>query len=775
MAYWWRRRRWPWRRRWRRWRRRRRVPRRRYRRPVRRYRKRYTVRRRRRRRGWRGRRRRRLYRRRATIRRKRRTLVIRQWQPNNIRKCRIRGLLPMLICGHGNSANNYAIRSDDTVPTRTPFGGGLSTVHFSLKVLYDQHLRGLNRWSTSNDILDLARYNGCTFWFYRDLRTDYIVQYNITTPFTIDKDSSPSYHPGMLMQTKHKILVPSYDTHPRGKPKIRVRIPPPKMFIDKWYAQNDLCEVPLVTFVVSLASFTHPFCPPLTENPCITFQVLQNFYNSYIGYNINNASTYENIFKDYLYKEAAFYQQVLVSSYIKKIDYNPDGSPTSQNGNTAHPTNQFPSLGTFNTWVTTGITNANGNHNGEKGKSKKFITGHTNVHFNFCTYNPNIHELTTLRRYYFHCETAQSVTTKPFDTPHVPQHYTRPTHDNFEYRIGAFSPIFLSPFRTSPIENWPMAYRDISYNPLNDKGVGNKIWYQSITKQDTQFTLPSCTFVLEDKPLWAMCYGYRDFIKSTRERQDIDFDGLVCIISPYTVPPLYDKDHTQTGFVVYDSLFGNGKWLDGSGFIPVEYQCRWRVCLAFQQQVLTDIAMTGPFSYKDDYKNTCIQAKYKFNFRWGGNMLYQQTIKNPCTDGHPTDSHREPRSIQVSDPLTVGPRYCFHQWDWRRGFLGDKALKRMLQKPLDFELYPVTPKRPRIFPPTEGEQESQRQERSSSSEEESILISQEEKVPTEALQVHLRKQLRQQRELRFQLKHLFHQLCKTQAGLHLNPLLFTQQ
>nr|UGV43842.1 MAG: ORF1 [Torque teno virus] len=753
MAYWWRRRRWPWRRRWRRWRRRRRVPRRRYRRPVRRYRKRYTVRRRKRR-GRRGRPRRRLYRRRYVVRKKRRTLIIRQWQPQNIRKCRIRGMLPMVICGHNQNSYNYAIRSDDTVPMRTSFGGSVSTVTFTLKVLYDQHLRHMNRWSVSNDILDLARYNGAKFWFYRDKDTDYIVQYDISTPFNIDKDSSPSYHPGILMTSKHKILVPSFTTHPKGRAKIPIRIPPPKMFVDKWYAQHDLCEVPLVSFVVSLASFRHPFCRPLTENPCVTFQVLQNFYNGCIGTSVTLPNTYfEKIFENYLYKEASFYQQVLVSSYIKKIDYNPDGSPIN--------TNKPHDMSSYNTWVST-----RGNNN--------FIPGNTSVHYNFCTYRPHYDHLTNLRKYYFYWETVQSSSHQNYQAVHVPTHSTKPTQDVWEYRVGMYSPIFLSPYRTSPVEDWPMAYRDISYNPLNDKGVGNRLWYQSITKADTQLTPPSSVFILEDKPLWSMCYGYRDYIKSVREKQDIDFEGIVCIICPYTVPPLFDEKNPNTGYVCYDSNFGNGKWTDGSGFVPVEYQCRWRVCLAFQQQVLRDIATSGPFSYPDDLKNTSIQAKYRFNFRWGGNMLYQQTIKNPCTDGQPTDSYRQPRDVQVSDPLTVGPRYAFHQWDWRRGWLGDNALKRMLQKPLDFEYYPMPSKRPRLFPSTEGE-DPQRQERSSSSEEESIPISPEEKTSQQALQVHLRKQLRQQRELRIQLKQLFQQVLKTQAGLHLNPLLFTQR
>ncbi len=657
----------------------------------------------------------------------------------------------MVICGHGMSANNYAIRSDDTESMKFSFGGGFSTTTFTLKVLYDQHLRGMNKWSTSNDILDLARYLGCDFYFYRDKHTDYIVQYDTAAPFTIDKDSSPNYHPGVLIKARKKVLVPSYDTHPKGRAKVKIHIEPPKMFVDKWYAQHDLCDVELVSFVVSLASFQHPFCRPQTDNPCVTFQVLQNFYNSVIGNSVNiSDDKYESIFRDYLYKYGSFYQQVLVPSYIKKITHNPDGSTGGE----------ISTLTTYNNWVS-GVG------------PDKFTPGNTSVHYNFCTYNPKYDPLKALRSYYFHWETVQSVATSHFNAQHVPITSTRPTKDFWEYRIGMFSPIFLSPYRTSPIENWPMAYRDISYNPLNDKAVGNKLWLQSIVKPDTQFSIPSCTYVLEDKPLWAMCFGYRDFIKSVKEKQDPDFENIVCVICPYTIPPLYDEKHPLTGYVFYDSNFGNGKWLDGSGLVPVEMQSRWRPYLAFQTKVMTDIAMSGPFSYPDELKNTTINAKYKFRFKWGGNMIYQQTIKNPCTDGQDPHSYRHPRDVQVTDPITVGPRYAFHQWDWRRGWLGDKALKRMLQKPLDFEFYPIAPKRPRLFPPTEAEGE-EKQEESSTSEEESILISQEE-TPTQLLRVQLRKQLRDQRELRVQLKHLFHQVLKTQAGVHLNPLLFIQR
>ncbi|UJO01931.1 ORF1 [Anelloviridae sp.] len=756
-SYWWRRRRWPWRGRWRRWRRRRRVPRRRPRRPVRRYRRRPV--RRKRRWGRRGRRRRyvRRYRRRLTVRRKRNKLRLSVWQPQNIRYCAIKGLFPILICGHGKSAGNYAIHSDDYVTSRFSFGGGLSTTSYSLKLLFDQNLRGLNRWTASNDQLDLARYLGATFWFYRDQKTDYIVQYDISEPFKIDKDSSPSYHPGILMRSKHKVIVPSYQTWPKGRSKVKLKIKPPKMFVDKWYTQEDLCNVTLVSLVVSLASLQHPFCRPLTDNPCATFQVLQNFYNNIIGY--SSADTLvENVFTSYLYSKASFWQSHLTPSFVKKINNNPDGTSINNTVGT------MPNMTNYNTWVS----------NNTKGQG--FYNQNVNVHYNYCQYNPHPEHLKTLRQYYFFWETypAPANTTT---TPHVPITTTKPTKDWWEYRLGLYSPIFLSPLRSSNIE-WPFAYRDIVYNPLMDKGVGNMMWFQYNTKPDTQFSPTSCRAVLEDKPLWSMAYGYADFLLSILgEHDDVDFHGLVCIISPYTNPPLYDKSNPKMGYVFYDAKFGNGKWIDGTGFIPVEFQSRWKPELAFQKDVLTDLAMSGPFSYSDDLKNTTIQAKYKFKFKWGGNLSYHQTIRNPCaSDGQTPNTSRQSREVQIVDPLTMGPRYVFHSWDWRRGWLNDRTLKRLFQKPLDYEEYPKSPKRPRIFPPTEQlQKDPQEQERDSSSSEESLPTSSEETPPAHLLRVHLRKQLREQRDLRVQLRALFAQVLKTQAGLHINPLLLAPQ
>lgn len=86
------------------------------------------------------------------------------------------------------------------------------------------------------------------------------------------------------------------------------------------------------------------------------------------------------------------------------------------------------------------------------------------------------------------------------------------------------------------------------------------------------------------------------------------------------------------------------------------------------------------------------------------------------------------------------------------------------------------PKKPRFFPPTDG---SQGQEKDSDLQEislpfpfEETLSKSQEEVQTQQQQRDLHLRLAQQQRLGQQLKHLYTQILKTQAGLHINPLLY---
>lgn len=206
----------------------------------------------------------------------------------------------------------------------------MSTVTFSLKALYDQHLKHQNRWTFSNDQLDLARYRGCKLRFYRSPVCDFIVHYNLIPPLKMNQFTSPNTHPGLLMLSKHKIIIPSFQTRPGGRRFVKIRLNPPKLFEDKWYTQQDLCKVPLVSITATAADLRYPFCSPQTNNPCTTFQVLRKNYNTVIGTSFKDQESTQE-FEKWLYLTPSHYQTFATEERLGRIPTTyPDGSSNSQ-------------------------------------------------------------------------------------------------------------------------------------------------------------------------------------------------------------------------------------------------------------------------------------------------------------------------------------------------------------------------------------------------------------------------------------------------------------
>uniref|UniRef100_A0AAU7SSC3 Capsid protein n=1 Tax=Alphatorquevirus homin21 TaxID=3048423 RepID=A0AAU7SSC3_9VIRU len=758
---------------WQRWRRRRWKPRRRRWRRLRWRRPRRAVRRRRRGRRVRRRRwaRRRGRRRRYTTRRKRRfrgrrfrkKLVLTQWHPSTMRRCLIRGIVPLVICGHTRWSHNYALHSEDyTEEGRYPHGGSLSTTTWSLKVLYDEFLKHHNFWGYPNNQLDLARYKGAKFTFYRHKKTDFIVFFNRKPPFKLNKYSCASYHPGMLMQQKHKILIPSYDTKPKGRPKITVRIKPPTLLEDKWYTQQDLCDVNLLQLVVTAANFQHPFCSPQTNTPTTTFQVLKDIYydtmsisdptDNYTSVNnlneTNNFTHYSNKLEKILYTRASYWNSFHATEYVNpNIIY--------KNGEKL-----FKEYNELSTWMT------NTSNTG-------FLTKN-NTAFGNNSYRPDETKIKLARSIYWKALVGQN---------DLATNIGQARAERFEYHLGWYSPIFLSRHRSNM--NFARAYQDVTYNPNCDRGVKNRVWVQSLTKPTTEFDEKRCKCVVENLPLWSALYCYQDFVEEELGTSSEILNSCLLVVQcPYTFPPMYDKKLPNKGFVFYDSLFGDGKMSDGRGQVDIFWQQRWYPRLGTQIQVMHDITITGPFSYRDELVATQLTAKYTFDFMWGGNMISTQIIKNPCKDSglEPAYPGRLRRDLQIVDPYSMGPQFSFHNWDYRHGLFGQDAIDRVSKQPKDAADYPNPYKRPRYFPPTDQAAQEQEEDFNilktgpSSSEESDQEVLQEAQVlqfqPEQHKQLHL--QLAEQQRIGEQLRFLLHQMFKTQANLHLNPYTYTQ-
>nr|UGV44730.1 MAG: ORF1 [Torque teno virus] len=761
---------WGWRprRRWR-WRRRRRRPvRRRYRRPAGRRRKRRTVRRRR----WRGGRRRyRGWRRRRYIRKRRRRkkIYLTQWNPAFVRRCNITGIIPLIICGQGRSSFNYGIHSDDCTPQPRPFGGGMATVTFSLNVLYDQFRRHLNRWSYSNEQLDLARYRGCRFKFFRDAHTDFIASFDTKPPMKMDQYTGPSTHPGMLMQQKHKILIPSFDTNPRGRKNIKVPILPPKLFQDKWYSQADLCGVPLVSLRLTAASLRFPFCSPQTVTSCTTFQVLSEEYNEVIGYSIFNGTTHQSKidkFEQWLYGKCSHYQAFATEAHLRPREYDPQGNKIT-NGTPASATHTWKPNSTE--------TTMSGYEKWREWWTKDFYATKADSNYGYCSFTPKdqqgINNIKSIRKKNFEALTSWD----PKNANHLNSTYANGNIEQYEYHCGWFSSMFLSSHRYQL--QFRTAYFDCTYNPLNDQASKNRIWFQYMTKADTNFSALQCKFVLEDLPLWCIFHGYADYVESQLgTTQDHATVGIMCVQCPYTCPPLYNKENPDMGYVVYDSNFGMGKTPEGYSQVPRFWAQRWRVYFKNQWSVMNDIDKTGPFAYRDERPSAVLTSTYKFRFNWGGDMMFPQVVKNPCGSSAVVPStDRFRRSVQVVDPLSMAPQWIFHPFDFRRGFYNQQAIKRVSGKPTDDELSLSRPKKPRLF--TESEYQGQEEgsisggRKSPSSQEESEAEVQETADP---VQQQLVRQFREQRAINLQLRELWVQLAKTQTNTHINPLLYTR-
>nr|UHM26095.1 MAG: ORF1 [Torque teno midi virus] len=218
--YWRRRRRWWWGKRWNRYKR---KPR--YKRRKRFYRRRRTNR------APRRRRRKRKYK----VRRKKKLITLKQWQPDSVRKCKIKGYGTLVLGAQGRQILCYTNMIKYNWIPKAPGGGGFGCQLFSLGTLYTDWVFKKNIWTHTNIYYDLVRYLGVRFTFYRHPETDFIIAYDNQPPFDIQKLTYMHCHPANLLLARHKKILLSAATNPRGRLKLKIRIRPPKQMITKWF------------------------------------------------------------------------------------------------------------------------------------------------------------------------------------------------------------------------------------------------------------------------------------------------------------------------------------------------------------------------------------------------------------------------------------------------------------------------------------------------------------------------------------------------------------
>lgn len=625
--------------------------------------------------------------------------------------------------------------------SKGPYGGGMTTTKFTLRILYDEFTRFMNFWTVSNEDLDLCRYVGAKLIFFKHPTVDFIVQINTQPPFLDTHLTAASIHPGIMMLSKRRILIPSLKTRPSRKHRVVVRVGPPRLFQDKWYPQSDLCDTVLLSIFATACDLQYPFGSPLTENPCVNFQILGPQYKKHLSISSTMDQTNKNHYEENLFNKTELYNTFQTIAQLKETGQSSSISPTWSDVQNTTPLD---------------ITGKN-------------ATQSRDTWYKGNTYKNDIKQLAAKTRQRFQEATKAA----------LPNYPTIMSTDLYEYHSGIYSSIFLSAGR-SYFETTG-AYSDIIYNPFTDKGTGNIIWIDYLTKEDTIFVKNKSKCEIQDMPLWAACTGYTEFCAKYTGDSAIIYNARILIRCPYTEPMLIDHSDPNKGFVPYSFNFGNGKMPGGSSNVPIRMRAKWYVNIFHQKEVLEAIVQSGPFGYKGDIKSAVLSMKYRFHWKWGGNPISKQVVRNPCSNSSSSAAHRGPRSVQAVDPKYVTPEVTWHSWDIRRGLFGKAGIKRMQQES-DALYIPTGPlKRPRrdtnAQDPEEQNENSgfrvqQRLPWVHSSQE--TQSSQEEMQTEGTVQEQLLLQLREQRVLRFQLQQLASQVLKVQAGQGLHPLLSSQ-
>nr|UHK05419.1 MAG: ORF1 [Torque teno midi virus] len=263
MPWWWgRRKKWWTNRRWR------------YRRRFQRYKRRKPRRRLTRRRARRTTRRR--YRRK--VRRKQKKIVLKQWQPESITKCKIIGFSTLVLGAQGRQFLCWTDESEEYIQPKAPGGGGFGYERITLEWLYLQNRTHSNIWTRTNNYKDLCRYTGGTIYFKRHPETDFIVTYSIQPPFDINKFSYMELQPqNMLLNPHHKIIL-SKRSKPSGKQFVKVKFKPPKLMSTKWFFQKQFADFPLILLKASAANLNYPNISPIVQSQMITLYYLDTSF-----------------------------------------------------------------------------------------------------------------------------------------------------------------------------------------------------------------------------------------------------------------------------------------------------------------------------------------------------------------------------------------------------------------------------------------------------------------------------------------------------------------
>lgn len=510
----------------------------------------------------------------------------------------------------------YTDIKDETVPPKTPCGGGFGVEVFTLKYLYEEYKLQNNIWTHTNIYKDLCRYLYCTFTFYRHPWVDFIISYDRQPPFSLNKLTYPSTHPHQLLQHRHKRFLLSTKTKPNGRLTKKFTIKPPKQMISKWFFSAAFCKYPLLELRAAAADFRSSYLGCCTENQQLgIFYLNQSFY------------------------ETASWGKAQTTAYKPY--------PTAP-GNTVTYTVEYIN------------------------KQTKTVTVKQGSYDESVGYENGWFQTDLLRAVKLKVSTAS------------------------QYQA------------TIPVNT-------TLYNPNLDTGTDSMVYITSIQTDTYDPPTRDPDIVIPGLPLWLALYGYLNYIVETKKTKEYLTTHCVMLKSKGFVP--YSQIGIQKAILVLDKPFIEGKaaFNQPPTFHDKKY---WYPTINAQLNTLNAIVQCGPFTPKLwNQTNSTWELKYTYNFRfkWGGPMVTDAEVTDPCKQQQYDVPDKLHGRLQIQNPEKIKTESLIHNWDIRRGFIKEKALKRMCDNiSIDTAFEPISeeipPKKKARYLPKITQQEEENQE-----------------------------------------------------------------
>nr|UGV38322.1 MAG: ORF1 [TTV-like mini virus] len=515
-------------------------------------------------------------------------ILLKQFQPKKIRKCTIRGIISLFECGPHRLHREWTNYMNSFYPPHSEGGGGWSQMQFTLESLYEQYELLRNKWSSSNVLMPLVRYTGCKLKLYRTNKVDYICNYSICYPMKTTKYQHTNAQPSNMLLYPKKILVPSLQRKPRGKPYVIKRIRLPEQFENKWYFQSDLYKTPLLLLTTTACDFDRWYLNPTAVSNNITIITLNTD----------------------LIKSHNFRQYGLGTNY-----WGPKQNHwlyALENGSAQSKVNELIFLG--QTLRDTAGQPLNNTQWTEYSKPQRQRDTFGNI------FHPD----------YFNQRKTIYISQIP------PQTMFTTNKDKT-----------IDTIKTELTELTQDMYKTCRYNPERDKGL-NKLWLVSTSETIEGWHEPEDEDLkYEGFPLWALLWGYVDWQIKYKKFNKIEDQYIMVIKTPYIWPEYDIIVPINETFID-----GYSNWQDQTHEQFLIDKEDWHVKLKFQDRQLENICETGPGTAKTTTNSIEAHMLYSFYFKWGGCPNELENITDPGKQIHYPVPNIELQGPEIENPET---------------------------------------------------------------------------------------------------------------------------